>query len=288
MAEVSRVRKSWLSSRATLLFVGIPVLAIVVLKVVGVPDWVIILLLLATPFVVVPLLFRGMRRNSMGAVAAFAQEHGWELQLGRGVLAAFGADVDGLPADPDVLPRGATRKPFDGEKLDTGRFLLKQYGEHQVQCYTVVPSARVAPGPFQPAHQIGADGKVQEAVRDAGVVQVRLPGGPYPWTMVSLQALPEEADAVFGGQDIAFESEAFNRRFRVRGDDRRFSHDLVSPRVMEYLLDTPWPKPVTRWSVDGDALLWWRDGVVPVEDLPAIADFLVGLRRLVPAHLLEA
>ncbi|WP_094404782.1 hypothetical protein [Enemella evansiae] len=35
---------------------------------------------------------------------------------------------------------------------------------------------------------------------------------------------------------ITFESAAFNRRFKVRGDDPRFCHDVIHPRMMEFLM----------------------------------------------------
>jgi len=39
----------------------------------------------------------------------------------------------------------------------------------------------------------------------------------------------------FGGQDIQFESEEFNRRWRVQGAVLRTTHDVVHPRLMELL-----------------------------------------------------
>lgn len=45
------------------------------------------------------------------------------------------------------------------------------------------------------------------------------------------------ADAV-GFDDIAFESDEFNRTFEVRCDDRRFASAFVDPRMMAWLLAT--------------------------------------------------
>jgi hypothetical protein len=41
-----------------------------------------------------------------------------------------------------------------------------------------------------------------------------------------------------GFDDVQFESEQFNRRFRVHADDRQFAYALVDPRMMEWLLTT--------------------------------------------------
>jgi hypothetical protein len=39
-----------------------------------------------------------------------------------------------------------------------------------------------------------------------------------------------------GAQDIDFESEEFNRVYRVQATDPRFASDLVNPRTMELLM----------------------------------------------------
>lgn len=39
-----------------------------------------------------------------------------------------------------------------------------------------------------------------------------------------------------GFDDIDFESEEFSRKFHVKCDDKRFAYDVVTPRMMEFLL----------------------------------------------------
>ncbi|MCA1831273.1 MAG: hypothetical protein ABR548_14620 [Actinomycetota bacterium] len=41
-----------------------------------------------------------------------------------------------------------------------------------------------------------------------------------------------------GFHDIEFESDEFNRAFRVKGDDRKFAYALIDARMMEWLLQT--------------------------------------------------
>jgi hypothetical protein len=41
--------------------------------------------------------------------------------------------------------------------------------------------------------------------------------------------------SLFGGRDIEFESDDFNKRFRVRCDDQRFAFSLVDGQMMEWL-----------------------------------------------------
>ena len=44
-----------------------------------------------------------------------------------------------------------------------------------------------------------------------------------------------------GFDDVQFESEQFNRRFRVHADDRRFAYQLLDARMIEWLLATAGP-----------------------------------------------
>jgi hypothetical protein len=44
-----------------------------------------------------------------------------------------------------------------------------------------------------------------------------------------------------GIHDIEFESEEFNRAFKVKCDDRKFASDVLHPRMMQFLLDTNAP-----------------------------------------------
>lgn len=70
----------------------------------------------------------------------------------------------------------------------------------------------------------------------------------------------------FGADDIDVESEAFNRRYRVRAADRRGAFALLHPRLVEMLAHT---EPV-EWRTDvssrGPLLLsWWSGRLEAVE-----------------------
>ena len=43
----------------------------------------------------------------------------------------------------------------------------------------------------------------------------------------------------FGHDDIDFESAEFSRRFHVSSADRKWAYDVIHPRTMDYLLETP-------------------------------------------------
>ncbi|HWS58912.1 MAG TPA: hypothetical protein VN257_10255 [Actinotalea sp.] len=82
----------------------------------------------------------------------------------------------------------------------------------------------------------------------------------------------------FGGQDIAFESEAFNQEWRVAAPSAKAAHDLIHPRVMERLL-----RPDARGlsiRVEGTDILCWTTGA---PDLSVVASRLGVLAAIVDA-----
>jgi hypothetical protein len=46
---------------------------------------------------------------------------------------------------------------------------------------------------------------------------------------------------MMGIHDIEFESEDFNRAYKVKSDDRKFAYDVVNPQMMQFLLDSRAP-----------------------------------------------
>jgi hypothetical protein len=60
--------------------------------------------------------------------------------------------------------------------------------------------------------------------------------GSWPALRVSREGLLDKAEHVLGSGDIDFESEEFNRMFRVQCPDRRFASALIDPQMMEIML----------------------------------------------------
>lgn len=89
----------------------------------------------------------------------------------------------------------------------------------------------------------------------------------------------------FGGQDIRFESEAFNRAWRVTSDDPRFAHDVVTPRTMERLMLPDVADTCIRFA--GDAVLTWSTGRPRVETIVPRATVLDGLVDAIPPYVWE-
>lgn len=95
-----------------------------------------------------------------------------------------------------------------------------------------------------------------------GVVVMQLPG--------ALPRLEVTHEGIFGGAvmnalgfaDLQFESEQFNRTFRVEADDQRFGHAVIHPQMMEMLLS----RGEIGWRFEGNSLIGWDAGAhSPVE-----------------------
>jgi hypothetical protein len=94
-----------------------------------------------------------------------------------------------------------------------------------------------------------------------------------PWVVLTPENLRTKAKSALGVRDIQFESGAFNDRFYVRAEDRRFAFQLIDARMMEYLLSTK--DAYLRYEVRGSRLLVAHprehDGVILKDVFPLFA-----------------
>ncbi|GAA1554170.1 hypothetical protein GCM10009789_04510 [Kribbella sancticallisti] len=111
-------------------------------------------------------------------------------------------------------------------------------------------------------HSSNGKGGRRTTTHKFGVVVMRLPG--------ALPRLEVTHEGIFGGAvanalgfaDLQFESEQFNRAFRVEADDARFGHAVIHPQMMEMLLG----RGEIGWRIEGDSLIGWDPGAhTPVE-----------------------
>ncbi|MEU4606758.1 hypothetical protein AB0F43_27570 [Kribbella sp. NPDC023972] len=105
-------------------------------------------------------------------------------------------------------------------------------------------------------HSTDSKGRRTTTTHKFGVVVLQLPGA-LPHLEVTHEGIFGGAVAnAFGFRDIQFESDQFNRRFRVKADDERFGHAVVTPRMMELLL----ARGEIGWRVEGNSLVGWDKG----------------------------
>ncbi|MBO3083247.1 hypothetical protein [Cellulomonas fengjieae] len=108
-----------------------------------------------------------------------------------------------------------------------------------------------------------------------------------PTSLPSVEVTPEGLGArlgkLVGMQDIGFESDAFNRAYRVAAPDERTGHAIVHPRLMERLLQ---PDALgTPWRIDGTWILTWDSGKTKVDRLAPRLGLLAAVVRSVPRHV---
>lgn len=118
----------------------------------------------------------------------------------------------------------------------------------------------------------------------------------YPFHVVTLNlpvALPRlmlrregRTDAVgkfFGRQDIQFESAEFNKAWLVQGDNLAAAHDIVNPRMMEWLMD-----PRTEhaaFSISGSRAITYVKGRQRTENIDALIARVHGFVAQIPGFV---
>ncbi|SDB91844.1 hypothetical protein SAMN05216410_0915 [Sanguibacter gelidistatuariae] len=114
------------------------------------------------------------------------------------------------------------------------------------------------------------------------VVVVFLPA-PLPALTIAPETFGAKIVKAFGGQDIQFESEQFNSRWRVTSPDLRFAHDVVHPRTMERLLR---PDVAGRtFGFVGDAVLTWSVGAPQLDVIDARVAVLNEMIDAIPDYV---
>jgi hypothetical protein len=108
--------------------------------------------------------------------------------------------------------------------------------------------------------------------------------GPHTWPDLSLttENLFHKIGELFGGKDIQVESEAFNKRWRVKCDNEDFAVLVLSPQVQE------WCMSLERglWLRIGQgAVCVVKSGVIGAKDLQRLASLPTDLYKLFPPEL---
>lgn len=108
-------------------------------------------------------------------------------------------------------------------------------------------------------------------------------GARYPTVDVLPDDLLAKAAKLVGGMDVDFESAAFNRRWRVKGPDARYVHDMITPRVMDRLLKDDASGFALR--IEGPYVFAWRAGRLPTDKLAAMVGLLTSVAKALPPHV---
>lgn len=85
----------------------------------------------------------------------------------------------------------------------------------------------------------------------------------------------------FGLTDVNVESAAFNDRFHLSSADHKFAHDVIHPRMIEYLLASAhWPLELAGWH----CLVWAPGKLSPTLLAEALA-LASGIVERIPEHV---
>ena len=81
-----------------------------------------------------------------------------------------------------------------------------------------------------------------------------------------------------GVHDIEFESEDFNRAYKVQAGDRKFASDVINPQMMEFLMSGNAP----GFTIIDSDLVWVDRGRLEPTTIEPTLDYLTGVLAHVP------
>lgn len=129
---------------------------------------------------------------------------------------------------------------------------------------------------YSKAERVAAEQEYE--VKRTAVVAIAMPG-----SVPQLQVYPENLLTKALG-DITFESDDFNRRFRVVAQDTRFAYDVINPQNMGRMLKDPrYAKRPFRF--DGAWLWTWQFGDLGPDLIDDQLRFLADTLAAVPAFV---
>ncbi|MFG3339704.1 hypothetical protein [Glycomyces sp. NPDC048151] len=181
------------------------------------------------------------------AFKAWGKQHGFRYGRGEGALANFSA-----------------AEPWGRGKRREGAHVLR--GEHRGEPVLL----------FEYRHMGSGDSKE--------VFNYQVAAVPLPVSVPLLDIGQETGRTRRFGDDIDFENQAFNDKFRIESADRRFAFDVVHARTMEWMLADPRASAMP-WRFEGKWLMTFEKKKLDPADALRRADFLLDARAQAPAYL---
>ena len=199
----------------------------------------------------------------IAALRAIAEAHGW------GFDASADTGHDGAYSQFGVFRQGHSRKAQNtiaGEHSINGTAHRIKMGDY---LYKVTSS----------------NGKTTTTTTyRLSYLIIHLPYAGVPNLLIRPENLFDKIGAAMGFDDIDFESAQFSKKFLVKSADKRFAYDVITPRMMEFLMESP------KRSVDLQrGVICIIDGVrrwKPEEFVPRL-DWVSEFLELWPVHVLR-
>lgn len=209
------------------------------------PFFLIVLIVLAG---LVAAVVTGVRRTRQ--VKEFAEQRGWEF---------IGTDRSLPRTFPRVAPFGIGS---DRRASDTLRYNVR--GRHGYSfTYTYTTGS-------------GED----ETTHTHHVVSLDLPH-PLPRLVLRPETTMSRMGKLIGMQDVQFESEDFNRAWIVQSEHLPGAHDILHPRMMEWLLQVQ-PRNIV---IEDETMYVWSRGQQVLEIIEPWIRFMLDFEDLIPAFV---
>ena len=125
-----------------------------------------------------------------------------------------------------------------------------------------------------------ADGTSSSTTHVYSVLATEL-GVAFPELSVTPEGMIKRFFGRLTNTDIELESEDFNRAFTVNCSDRKFASDVLSPQMMELLLQ----QPEVAWRFNQGCLLVIRSGEHSIEELESKLAWMDAILDRVPAFV---
>lgn len=114
------------------------------------------------------------------------------------------------------------------------------------------------------------------------VVSTELPQ-PLPRLTVRPENPLDGVTKFFGSQDVQFESEEFNRAWLVRSDHLPAAHDVIHPRMMDWLMQPA--NRGARFVLEGTVLFTFTRGRQRLENIDSMIASVAAFREGIPAFV---
>jgi hypothetical protein len=112
------------------------------------------------------------------------------------------------------------------------------------------------------------------------IVAATVPRFSFPRLTMRPEGFFDKLAAMIGYDDIDFPSDEFSRRYHVKCEDRKFAYDLLTPRVIEYLLAGP-PR---HWQLHGPRMVLVSSRPASPQDIRDMMSLIQGLIERIGQH----
>jgi hypothetical protein len=118
-----------------------------------------------------------------------------------------------------------------------------------------------------------------------GHFEVRVLGLPraLPSLAIAHESFGDKVGKAFGGQDIEFESDNFNRAYRVTSDDPRFAYSVITPQLIEWLLGPG--RALVPLRIEGNSLITFEPDKLNTSRFPERVALMAELASQIPQHV---